>query len=121
MRCVTITSAVLLFALSSLQQSAFADFNFQKLSSAQSAAYDAGFRLCFSAKERLPQIPAIRRAPNTVGDIGGVTDVKFQNGELWIYWNIKNIYRDKSLRVVLKGTCILTEDGKELKRILVKD
>lgn len=114
-------SAVLIIGLTSFPIQASADFDFKKLTPAQSAAYNAGFDVCLKAKEQLPQIPAIRRTPNTIGDIGNVTDVKFQKKELLISWEIKNVYTDKSLKVVLSGICTLTDDGRTLKRILVKE
>jgi len=114
-------SAALIIGFTNCPIQASADFDFKKLTPVQSAAYNAGFDVCFKAKERLPQIPAIRRTPNTIGDIGNVTDVKFQKKELLISWEIKNVYNDKSLKVVLSGICTLTDDGRALKRILVKE
>lgn len=44
--------------------------------------HNAAVETCLRAKEKLPQIPSIRRTPNTIGDFAGVDIEKVTDSEL---------------------------------------
>ncbi|NIX75171.1 hypothetical protein [Microvirga terricola] len=80
---------------------------------------NAAAATCLKAKETLPQIPAIRRTPDTVGDMSNITGTQVVKDEIIVSWDIQNLHADKKFRLALRGVCHVSSDGRTLKSIKV--
>jgi hypothetical protein len=81
--------------------------------------HNAAVGICLQAKERLPQIDQIRRAPGTIGHVGGIKDVRVTTDSIVIDWEVRNVYETREFRLVLSGGCRISLDGRTLMELRV--
>ena len=118
MRFLIASSLSAALLISSLPEEALADFDAQVLTPDQRQAYEAGLDTCMKRRNSEPEIIAARKSIKD--GVDSVSDVDFDNeDELWIFWEIRSPSNNKFFSD-LGGICILTKDGRTLKRLMLR-